>query len=136
VSLDCVMCNKPFGLVTGAMSYWGEYMVKAEKVFKENQNECYPAPSCSVFAEGPIGRGRDITQRGVWHSAHCFLLASTADATDSLGVIDKLIYCDLKITLSQLRRSERGIQLEYKDGIFSIAGIWKARQKYGTCGTQ
>jgi len=112
VSLDCAMYNKQFGLVTGAMSYWGEYMVKAEKVFKENQSEWYPALPCSAFAEGPIGGERDITRGGAWYPVHGFLLASTADAADSLGVIDKLIYCDPKITASQLRGSERGIQLE------------------------
>jgi hypothetical protein len=112
VSLDCVMCNKQFGLVTGAISYWGEYMAKAEKVFKENQSKWYPAHSCSAFAGGPIGRGRDITRGGAWYTVYGFLLASTADAADSLGVNDKLISCNLKITLSQLRRSERGIQLE------------------------
>jgi hypothetical protein len=112
VSLDCVMDNKQFGLVIGAMSYWREYMVKAEKVFKANQSEWYPAPPCSAFAEGPIGGERDITRGGAWYPVYGFLLASTADPADSLGVIDKLIYCDLKITLSQLRGSERGIQLE------------------------
>ncbi|MBN2062047.1 MAG: hypothetical protein JW882_16680 [Deltaproteobacteria bacterium] len=115
----CTICGKQIGLATGdprkfesmhqvkeafrkQMFYWGEYMAKAEKVFKENQSEWYPAPFCSAFSEGPIDRGRDITRGGAWYTVYGLLLASIADAADSLGVIDKLIYRDHKITWDQL----------------------------------
>jgi pyruvate-formate lyase len=111
----CAACGKQIGLETGdpreftsmeqvkeayrkQVFYWGEYMAKAEKVFKENQSEWYPAPFCSAFAEGPIDRGRDITRGGAWYTLYGFLLASIADAADSLGVIDTLIYREHKIT--------------------------------------
>ncbi len=115
----CAVCGRQIGPETGdprqfksmeqvkdayrkQVFYWGEYMAKAEKLFKENQSEWYPAPFCSAFAEGPLDRGRDITQGGAWYTLYGFLLASIADAADSLGVIDKLIYRDHKITWDQL----------------------------------
>jgi pyruvate formate-lyase/glycerol dehydratase family glycyl radical enzyme len=115
----CAICGKQIGLATGdpktfqsmdqvkdayrrQVFYWGEYMARAETVFKENQSSWYPAPFCSAFAEGPLDRGRDITRGGAWYTLYGCLLASIADAADSLGVIDKLIYRDRKITWDQL----------------------------------
>ncbi len=115
----CAICGKQIGPATGdprqfesmdqvkdayrkQVFYWGEYMARAEKVFKENQSQWYPAPFCSALAEGPLDRGRDITRGGAWYTVYGFLLASIADAADSLGVIDKLIYRDHKITWDQL----------------------------------
>ena len=115
----CAICGKQIGLATGdprtfesmdqvkdayrrQVFHWGEYMARAEKVFKENQSQWYPAPFCSAFAEGPLDRGRDITRGGAWYTVYGFLLASIADAADSLGVIDKLVYRDHKITWDQL----------------------------------
>jgi pyruvate formate-lyase/glycerol dehydratase family glycyl radical enzyme len=115
----CAVCGKQIGLETGdprkfetmeqvkdayrkQVFYWGEYMAKADKIFKETQSEWYPAPFCSALTEGPLDRGRDITRGGSWYTVYGFLLASIADAADSLGVIDKLIYRDKKITWDQL----------------------------------
>ncbi len=115
----CTVCGKQIGLATGdprkfesmeqvkeayrkQVFYWGEYMARAEKVFKENQSQWYPAPFCSAFAEGPLDRGRDITRGGAWYTVYGFLLASIADAADSLGVIDKLIFHEHKITWEKL----------------------------------
>ncbi len=120
----CTICNKQIGLATGdprrfesmdqvkeayrkQMFHWGEYMAKAEKVFKENQSEWYPAPFCSAFANGPIDRGRDITRGGAWYTVYGLLLASLADAADSLGVIDTLIYRDRRITWDRLIEAVR-----------------------------
>jgi pyruvate formate-lyase/glycerol dehydratase family glycyl radical enzyme len=115
----CAICGKQIGLATGdpktfesmdrvkdayrkQVFYWGEYMARAETIFKENQSLWYPAPFCSAFAEGPLDRGRDITRGGAWYTLYGCLLASIADAADSLGVIDKLIYRDRKVTWDQL----------------------------------
>ncbi len=115
----CAICGKQIGPATGdprtfqtmdqvkdayrrQVFYWGEYMARAETVFKEHQSQWYPAPFCSAFAEGPLDRGRDITRGGAWYTLYGCLLASIADAADSLGVIDKLIYRERKITWDQL----------------------------------
>ena len=118
----CAVCGRQIGPETGdprtftsmeqvkdayrrQVFYWGEYMAKAEKIFKENQSEWYPAPFCSAFAEGPLDRGRDITRGGAWYTLYGFLLASIADAADSLGVIDKLIFTDKKMTWDDLLKA-------------------------------
>jgi pyruvate formate-lyase/glycerol dehydratase family glycyl radical enzyme len=115
----CAICGKQIGLKTGdprkfetmdqvkeayrkQVFYWGEYMAKAERVFKKTQSKWYPAPFCSALTEGPLDRGRDITRGGAWYTVYGFLLASIADAADSLGVIEKLIYRDHKIDWDQL----------------------------------
>jgi len=120
----CAVCGKQIGFETGdpkkfetmeqvkdayrkQVFYWGEYMAKAEKIFKETQSEWYPAPFCSALTEGPLDRGRDITRGGAWYTVYGFLLASIADAADSLGAIDKLIYRDKKITWDQLIEAVR-----------------------------
>jgi pyruvate formate-lyase/glycerol dehydratase family glycyl radical enzyme len=121
----CALCGKQIGLATGdprtfesmdqvkdayrrQVFYWGEYMARAETIFKENQSRWYPAPFCSAFAEGPLDRGRDITRGGAWYTLYGCLLASIADAADSLGVIDRLIYRDRKVTWDQLIEAVNG----------------------------
>ncbi len=115
----CAICGNQIGPATGdpktfqtmdqvkdayrrQVFYWGEYMARAETVFKEHQSQWYPAPFCSAFAEGPLDRGKDITRGGAWYTLYGCLLASIADAADSLGVIDKLIYRDRKITWKEM----------------------------------
>jgi pyruvate formate-lyase/glycerol dehydratase family glycyl radical enzyme len=115
----CTICGKYTGMHTGdprtfqsmshvkdafrrQMFFWGEHMARAVKTLKENQSQWYPAPFCSTLTEGPIERGRDITQGGAWYTTYGILLAGIADVADSLGVIDKLIYREKKITWDQL----------------------------------
>ncbi len=77
-------------------------MVKGMKVLKENQARWYPAPFSSSLSEGPLQRGVDITRGGTWYTSYGLFLAGMADTADSLGVIDKLIYRDKKVTWDQL----------------------------------
>ena len=84
----CTICGKQIGIATGdprkfesmdqvkdayrkQVFYWGEYMAKAEKIFKENQSEWYPAPFCSAFAEGPLD------QRAGYYPRRCLVYRYT-----------------------------------------------------------
>ena len=60
------------------------------------------APFCSSLAEGPLQKGLDLAQGGAWYTTYGIYLAGVADTADSLGVIDKLIYQDNKVTWDQL----------------------------------
>jgi hypothetical protein len=122
--------------VTGAMFCWGQYMAKAEKVFKENQSEGYPAPSCFAFAEGPIGSGRDIARGVAWYTVHGFLLASTADAADSLGVIDKLTTATLKLLYRSYEEAKEEFNWSKRWTLFDRRNLESPPRKYRTCGTQ
>ena len=62
----------------------------------------FPAPFSSSLSEGPLQKGIDIAQGGTWYTTYAAFLAGLADTADSLGVIDKLIYRDKKITWDQL----------------------------------
>jgi hypothetical protein len=92
-----------------------ERMAYAEKVCKENRSEWYPATFSSVFAEGPINRGRGITRADAWYTVYGFLLTSIAAAADSLGVIDGLIYRDHKITWDRLIEAVNANRERYED---------------------
>ncbi len=115
----CDLCGKQIGPLTGdprafesieavrqafraQVFYWTEYFVKGTKVLKESQARWFPAPFCSSLAEGPLQRGLDITRGGTWYTTYGMLLGGLADAADSLGVIDRLIYRDKKITWDQM----------------------------------
>ncbi len=115
----CALCGKQIGPLTGdprtfesieaarqafrkQVFYWTRYFVKGAKVLKESQAHLLPAPFSSSLSEGPLQRGLDITQGGTWYTTYAMYLAGLADAADSLGVIDKLIYRDKKITWDQL----------------------------------
>ena len=115
----CALCGKQIGPLTGdprtfesiaavreayrqQVFYWMTYLVKGTKVLKENQSRLFPAPFSSSLSEGPLQKGIDITQGGTWYTTYAAFLAGLADTADSLGVIDKLIYRDKKITWDQL----------------------------------
>jgi formate C-acetyltransferase len=54
------------------------------------------------LAEGPLQQGTDIVQGGAWYNHYGLFLAGVADVADSLGVVDRLIYRDKKITWDQM----------------------------------
>jgi len=118
----CMLCGKQIGPATGdpltfesmdqvkeafrkQVFYWGECLARADKALKENQSRWYPAPFCSAISDGPLDKGRDITQGGSWYTLYGLLLAGIADTADSLGVIDKLIYRDRKVSWEQLHQA-------------------------------
>jgi formate C-acetyltransferase len=118
----CSLCGKQIGPATGEPStfgsmdqvkeafrkqvfYWGECMAIADKALKENQSRWYPAPFCSALSDGPLDKGKDITQGGAWYTLYGLLLAGLADTADSLGVIDKLIYQERKVSWEQLHKA-------------------------------
>ena len=115
----CSICGRQLGPSTGdlrtfesmesvrqaylkQLSYWMEYLAKGIKVVKDKQAELMMAPFCSSIAEGPLPKGYDLVEGGAWYSAYGVYLAGLADTADSLGIIDKLIYHDKKITWDQL----------------------------------
>ena len=115
----CALCGKQIGPLTGdprtfesieavreafrqQVFYWMKYYVKATKVLKESQSRLLQAPFCSSLSEGPLQKGIDIAQGGTWYTTYAMYLLGLADTADSLGVIDKLIYRDKKITWDQL----------------------------------
>jgi len=120
----CALCGKQIGPLTGdprtfeSMSavqrvfrqhlfYWMKHMAKGIKVVKEAQAERMMAPFCSSLTEGPLQKGLDLAQGGAWYTTYGVYLAGLADTADSLGVIDKLIYRDKKVTWAQLLEAIR-----------------------------
>ena len=115
----CALCGEQIGPLTGDPStfesiegvrqafreqvfFWLKYSAKGTKVFKESQASLLPAPFSSSLVEGPLQKGIDVLQGGTWYTTYAMYLVGLADSADSLGVIDKLIYRDKKITWDQL----------------------------------
>lgn len=115
----CAICGKQIGPATGdprtfesmeavrhafreQAFYWVKYYVEGVKYLKESQSMWFPAPFSSALSEGPLQRGRDITNGGAWYTTYGILLSGLADTADSLAVIDKLIYRDKKVTWDEM----------------------------------
>jgi pyruvate formate-lyase/glycerol dehydratase family glycyl radical enzyme len=115
----CAVCGKQIGPLTGEprtfesieavrqafrqqVFYWMTYLAKGAKILKENQSRWYPAPFSSSLSEGPLQKGIDITQGGAWFTNYGFFLAGLADTADSLGVIDRLIFREKKVTWDEM----------------------------------
>jgi formate C-acetyltransferase len=115
----CAICGKQIGPLTGdprtfesiegvrqafreQVFYWMKYNARGAKVLKEVQSAWYPAPFSSSLSEGPLQKGIDITQGGSWFTTYAVFLAGLADTADSLGVIDKLIFQEKKLTWDEL----------------------------------
>jgi formate C-acetyltransferase len=118
----CAVCGKQIGPLTGdprtfesiegvrkafrgQVFYWMTYLAKGAKTLKETQSAWYPAPFSSSLAEGPLQKGIDITQGGAWFTNYGFFLAGLADTADSLGVIDRLIFREKKVTWDELTQA-------------------------------
>ena len=115
----CAICSKQIAPLTGdprtfesigavrkafreQVFYWMTYLAKGTKTLKETQSCWYPAPFCSSITEGPLQKGIDITQGGAWFTNYGFFLAGLADTADTLGVIDRLIFREKKVTWDEL----------------------------------
>jgi formate C-acetyltransferase len=120
----CALCGKQIGPSTGdpqtfesmgavrlafrkQVFYWMKYLVRGMKSLKDGQVRWFPAPFSSSLSEGPLQKGVDITKGGSWYTLYGLFLAGLADTADSLGVIDRLIYRDKKITWDQLLEALR-----------------------------
>jgi formate C-acetyltransferase len=115
----CALCGKQIGPQTGdprtfesiesvrqafrkQTFYWMTYCAKAVKITKERLASISMSPFSSSLAEGPLQKGFDVIQGGAWYTIFGLWLSGLADTADSLGVIDKFIYRDRKITWDQL----------------------------------
>jgi pyruvate formate-lyase/glycerol dehydratase family glycyl radical enzyme len=115
----CSICGRQVGPLTGdprtfismaavrqaylkQLAYWMKYMAKGIKLVKDKQAEVMLEPFCSSLAEGPLQKGRDLAQGGAWYTTYGIYLSGLADTADSLGIIDKLIFHEKKITWDQL----------------------------------
>jgi pyruvate formate-lyase/glycerol dehydratase family glycyl radical enzyme len=115
----CSICGKQIGPATGdpknfaSMAavrqayrdqtfYWMKFLAQGIKELKEIQSNQLPAPFASSLAEGPLQKGIDIMSGGTWYTLYGVLLNGLANTSDSLAVIDKLIYIDKKVTWDQL----------------------------------
>jgi formate C-acetyltransferase len=118
----CTICGKQIGPVTGdprtfesmdgvrkafrdQVFYWMKHLAQGQKIPKETQSAFYPAPFSSSLSEGPMQKGIDITQGGSWFTTYGAFLAGLADTADSLGVIDRLIYREKKVTWDELTQA-------------------------------
>jgi formate C-acetyltransferase len=115
----CSLCGKQIGPLTGdprtfesmeqvrqafreQAFYWMKYTARGVTALKENQVKWYPAPFSSSLSEGPLQKGIDITKGGSWFTTYALFLAGVADTGDSLGVIDRLIFREKKVTWDEL----------------------------------
>jgi formate C-acetyltransferase len=120
----CALCGKQIGPLTGdprtfqsiedvrkafreQMTYFMTYYVKTVKICKESQGHLLQAPFSSSLLEGPLQKGVDVINGGTWYTTYAKYLVGLADTADSLGVIDKLIFRDKKITWDQLLEATR-----------------------------
>jgi len=118
----CAICGRQIGPMTGdprtfesiegvrkafreQVFYWMTYNAKGSKALKEVQSAWYPAPFSSSLSEGPLQRGVDITQGGAWFTTYGAFCAGLADTADSLGVIDRMIFREKKLTWDELTKA-------------------------------
>ncbi|HXY74361.1 MAG TPA: pyruvate formate lyase family protein, partial [Dehalococcoidales bacterium] len=128
----CALCGKQIGPVTGDpknfesmaaikqafrenMFYLMKYQAKAVKVEMDIQAETMMGPFCSSLLEGPLEKGRDLIQGGAWETRYGSYVLGLADAGDSLGVIDRLIFRDKKITWDELLTALKANWKGYED---------------------
>ena len=115
----CVLCGRQIGPFTGdpstfesmgrvrrafeeQLSYWMRNMVKGIKVVKEAQSQRMMDPFSSSLSEGPLQKGLDLAQGGAWYNTFGIYLTGLADTSDSLAIIDKLIYRDKSVTWAEM----------------------------------
>ena len=118
----CAICGKQIGPLTGDPStfesmaafkqafreqvfYWMRYLCLGDKTQMEGQAKLMKEPFTSCLLEGPLQKGLDLIDGGAWYTNFGIELGGAADAGDSLGVIDKLIFRDNKITWDNLREA-------------------------------
>ncbi|MBR5869057.1 MAG: hypothetical protein IKZ21_06375 [Clostridia bacterium] len=87
------------------MAYGAKEYVTLFRAQNEGINqEYYPEPFLSCFAEDCIGRGLDINNGGcVYPSVHGAALMGVGTVADSLAAIEKVVFLDKAATLEELR---------------------------------
>ena len=115
----CACCGKQIGPMTGdprtfesmeqfksafreQTNYWARIMAKAVKTEMEVQATWNHAPFASTLIEGPIQKGVDLIEGGAEYTSYGLMIGGSANAGDSLGVIEQLIYREKKVTWDEM----------------------------------
>jgi len=65
----------------------------------------YPTPILSAFFEGPMEKGKDLIQGGATINSSGVTIIGLADVADSLSAIQKVVFDDGDVSLSELIRA-------------------------------
>ena len=83
-------------------AYVVKMMVDGTNLLGETHRDYYPSPLLSSFIEGPVEKGMDVTAGGAKYNFTGVQGVGVADVADSLAAIDRLVYQEKKISLSEL----------------------------------
>lgn len=64
-----------------------------------------PTPLISSMIEGPLEKGKDVTEGGALYNTSGIAFIGLADITDSMMVIKKLVFDEKKVTFSDLHKA-------------------------------
>ena len=115
----CACCGRQIGPMTGdprtfesmeqfkeafrnQAFHWARIMCKAVATEMEVQGRMNMAPFASTLIEGPLQKGKDLIQGGAEYTSYGLMIAGSANAGDSLAVIDQLIFREKKITWDEM----------------------------------
>ncbi|RPH51540.1 MAG: hypothetical protein EHM85_06220 [Desulfobacteraceae bacterium] len=82
-------------------------MVDGTNLLGETHRDYYPSPLLSSFIEGPVEKGLDVTAGGAKYNFTGVQGVGVADVADSFAAIDRLVYQEKKLSLSELVAAAR-----------------------------
>ena len=108
------------------------YMVRLQcadtNIIDYAHRQLLPMPLVSLFVDGCMQRGVDVTAGGAYHNSTTIVGCGTANCVDGLIAVKKLVYEQRKLTLPQFREMMRS---NYEGDEYMRRTILNKLPKYG-----
>lgn len=76
--------------------------VKVNNALGRAHQACYPTPTLSALFEGPLEKGRDLSEGGATLNSSGVAIIGLADTADSLSAIQKIVFDEGQLSLPEL----------------------------------
>ncbi len=98
--------------LAGLTCQYNNYLGEAHQALR-------PTPYISALMEGPLHKGKDVTQGGAVYNSSGTACIGLADITDSMMAIRKLVFEEKKVTFAELWTAVNG-NFEHHPGLLAL----------------
>ncbi len=120
--------DQVWGAFQTQLQAMADQSVDAETAYDQAHQELHPIPLLSALIEGPMEKGKDLTEGGALYNSSGVWVVGLADVTDSLASLKKLVFEEKRVSAKGM---EDALKADFK-GFEKIQALCLSRApKYG-----
>jgi len=110
------------------LNFMADQSVEAEMMYDQAHKELHPIPLLSALIEGPMEKGKDLTQGGAIYNSSGVWVVGLADVADSLAALKTLVFEEKRVSAKEM---EDALRADFKGAEKMQAMCLNRAPKYG-----